>query len=139
MRLINHKNEVFSISISDYMLPANPGKYFESNWLKGEIEISQDDQTKVINLEFLQIEELTGLIEWIDRVKQKVNRNSTIFDFIDPNMRFRLWKRGKIETIRFIYHSEENDTYSWEMILNDKNVNDFKKQISEIVLKYPIR
>jgi hypothetical protein len=139
MRLINHNNEIFRLSILDYMLPFNPDKYFESNWLKGEIGISKEGQTKVIQLEFLQIEELMHLIEWFEQMKNKVNRTSTIFEFIDPKMRFRLWKRGKIETIRFIYHSKEKDTYSWEMILNEKSVTILKGQLGEILLKYPAR
>jgi hypothetical protein len=139
MKLVNHENEVFKLSIAGYRLPFNPGKYFESNWLKGRIGISKDGQTKVIQLEYLQIEELMKLMEWIEQMKNKVNRTGTIFEFTDPTMKFRLWKRGRTKTIRFIHHSEEKDTYSWEMIINDKNVSSMKGQLGQILLKHPIR
>ncbi len=139
IRLINHENEVFKLSISDYMLPFNHNQYFESNWLKGEIEISKEGQTKVIQLEFLQIEELIGLIDWIDRVKKGVNRTSTIFDFIDPNMRFRIWKKGNVKTVRFIYHSEEKDTYSWELIINERNLDNLMEKLKRLLKRFPIR
>jgi hypothetical protein len=121
------------------MLPFNPDQYFESNWLKGDIEISKKSQTKAIPLEFLQIEELMQLSEWIDQMTNKERRSKTIFYFIEPKMRFRLWKRRRTETMMFIYHSETKDIYSWEMILNEKNVIEFKGQLDEILLKYPIR
>ncbi|MEI7463414.1 MAG: hypothetical protein WCK03_03400, partial [Candidatus Taylorbacteria bacterium] len=122
-----------------YMLPFNSEQYFESNWLKGEIQISKDGQTKVIRLETLQVEELMQFSDWIEQLTDKEKRTQTIFNFIDPMMKFRLWKRGRTETIRFIYHSEQKDTYSWEMILSDENVTDFKRQINEILVKFPIR
>lgn len=139
MRLINHENIVFRLSVSDYMLPFNPDQYFQSNWLKGEIEVSQDGSTRIIPLEFLQVEELLQISGWIEQLTNKEQRNQTIFHFIDPAMKFRLWRRGRTETMRFIYHSEQKNTCSWEMILNDANVTDFKKQLNEILLKFPIR
>lgn len=139
MRLINHENRVFRLSISDYMLSLNPDQYFESNWLNGEIEISKEREVRIIPLEFLQVEELVQLSDWMEQISNKEQRSQTIFHFIDPTMKFRLWRRRRIETIRFIYHSEQKDTYSWEMILNDTNVTDFKNQLNEILLKFPIR
>jgi len=139
MKLINHQNEVFSISISDYMLPFKPDQYFENNWLKGNIEISSQQTKHFIQLETLQVEELVNLLVWIDQLIDKEKGCQTIFYFIDPNMKFRLWKRGRTETIRFIYHSEKKNTYSWEMIVNDKNVANLKKQINEILFQYTIR
>ena len=139
MKIINHNNETFQLSISDYMLPFNPDQYFESNWLKGNIEISSKRNKYLIRLETLQIEELVKLLAWIEQLIDKVKRNQTIFSFIDPNMKFRLWRRSNIETIRFIYHSEQKDIYSWEMILNDKYVTDFSNQINEILIKFPFR
>lgn len=121
------------------MLPFKSDQYFGNNWLKGEIEISQEGQSRVIPLEYLQIEELLQLSDWIEQLTTMGQRRQTIFHFIDPAMKFRLWRRRRIETIRFICHSEEKDMHSWEMILNDPNVTDFKNQINEILLKFPIR
>ena len=139
MKIINHNNETFLLSISDYMLPFKPDQYFESNWLKGNIEISSKSNKYLIRLETLQIEELVNLLAWIEQLIDKGKRSETIFYFIDPMMKFRLWRRSNIETIRFIYHSEQRDIYSWEMILNDKNVTNFSNQINETLIKFPFR
>ena len=139
MKLTNHQNEVFQLNIDAYMFSDRTGSYFESNWLKGSIEISGKRSIKRIQLEFLQIEELVNLFHWIETLGENKTREKTIFDFIDPNMRFRVWKRKPVKTIRFIYHSEQKEIYTWEMILNEKNVTSLKCQLDEILLKYPIR
>ena len=139
MKLTNHQNEVFQLNIDAYMFSDRTGSYFESNWLKGSIEISGKRCIKRIQLEFLQIEELINLFHWIEPLGKNETRGKAIFDFIDPNMRFRVWKRKPVKTIRFIYHSEHKEIYSWEMILNEKNVTSLKCQLDEILLKYPIR
>lgn len=139
MKIINHENEIFRLSVSDYMLPFKPDQYFGNNWLKGEIEISSKRTKHLILLETLQIEELVNLLAWIEQLIDHEKRSNPVFYFIDPMMKFRLWKRGHTETIRFIYHSEQKDIYSWEMIINNKNITDFKKQINDILVKFPIR
>ena len=139
MNILNHKDETFRLIVCDYMLPFNPDQYFASNWLKGNIEISRKEQTTVIPLEFLQVEELIQLSDWIKQLSNKETRSQTIFYFIDPKMKFRLWKRRRTETMRFIYHSENKDIYSWEIILNERNMADFIGQLDGILTKYPIR
>jgi hypothetical protein len=139
MEIINHKNEVFRIHIQDYMRPFKQEFYFDSNWLKGEIEISSADHRNIIQLEFMQVEELVKLVEWIEKIADKEKRDETIFDFIDPLMRFRLWKRGRNELLKFIYHSEDKSIYTWDMVLNEENVQEFKNQVQELLIRFPIR
>jgi ubiquitin-protein ligase len=76
---------------------------------------------------------------WIEQLSDKETMSQTIFHFIDPNMKFRLLKRRRAETMRFIYHAENKDIYSWEMILNVKNVTEFKGQIEKLLIQFPIR
>jgi hypothetical protein len=139
MEIINYKNEAFRICIQDYMMPLNPGVYFENNWLKGEIEISCEDHRKLIQLEFLQVEELMKLVEWIESIADKEKRYETIFYFVDPMMKFRLWKRGRKELLKFIYHSEDKAIFTWDMLLKEENVQEFKNQLQELLIKFPIR
>ena len=120
-------------------MPFNPGLYFENNWLKGEIEISSADHRNIIQLEFMQVEELMNLVEWIEKIADKEKRDETIFDFIDPLMRFRLWKRGRNELLKLIYHSEDKSIYTWDMVLNEENVQEFKNQLQELLIRFPIR
>jgi hypothetical protein len=139
MKLENHENKVFKLSISDYMLPLKPDNYFENNWLKGEIEISSGDSKNIIPLEFMQVEELIRLLEWVKKTADKEKRDETTLIFIDPLMKFRLWKRGQKELLRFIYHSEDKSIYTWDLILNEENVLEFKTQIQELLIHFPIR
>jgi hypothetical protein len=139
MEIINHKNETFKICVCDYMKPYNPELYFDNNWLKGEIEISSTDHRNIIQLEFMQVEELIKLAEWIESIVVKGKRDKTVFDFIDPLMRFRLWKKGRNELLKFIYHSENKSIYTWDMIPNEENVQEFKNQVQELLIKFPIR
>jgi hypothetical protein len=139
MKLENHENKVFKLSISDYMLPLKPDNYFENNWLKGEIEISSVDSKNIIPLEFMQVEELIRLLEWLEKIADKEKRDETTLIFIDPLMKFRLWKRGQKELLRFIYHSEDKSIYTWDLILNEENVLEFKTQIQELLIHFPIR
>ena len=139
MKLVNGNGDLFECRVEGYMSEYKKDRYFQNNWLRGEIILSNGNINNRINLEFLQVEELIQLGEWLNQLEKNDKKSSNIFDFIDPRMRFRLWKRRNPKTIRFIYHSEEKDTFSWEMILNEKNVSDFERQINEIVIRFPIR
>ncbi len=139
MKITNHCNDTFGFNVLDYMLPLDPGVYFSNNWLKGNIEISTEKRSKTIELEFLQVEELIKLVEWIEKTADKEKRESTIFYFIDPSMKFRLWKRGRMELLKFICHSEDKSIYTWDMVLNEENVQEFIKHIQELLIKFPIR
>ena len=139
MEIVNHQNETFRICIHDYMSPFKTDQYFDNNWLKGVIEISSADQRNIIQLEFMQVEELMKLAEWIEKIADKEKRDETIFYFIDPLMKFRLWKRGRKELLKFIYHSEDKSIYTWDMVLNDENLQEFKYQIQELLIKFPMR
>jgi hypothetical protein len=139
MEITNHISETFKICICDYMKPFNPEHYFDNNWLEGEIEISSADNRHIIQLEFMQVEELMKLAEWIEKIAIKEKRDVMVFDFIDPLMRFRLWKRGRKELLKFIYHSEDKSIYTWDMVLNEENVQKFKSQVQELLIRFPIR
>lgn len=139
MKLANHENKVFKLSISEYMLPFKPDNYFDNNWLKGEIEISSGDSKYIIPLEVMQVEELIRLQEWVEKTADKEKRDETTLFFIDPLMEFRLWKRGRKEFFRFIYESEDKYIYKWDLILNQENVLEFKTQIQELLTQFPIR
>lgn len=139
MEIINHQNEAFRICIQDYMKPFNPELYFDSNWLKGEIELSSADHRNIMQLEFMQVEELIRLMDWIEKTADKEKRDGTIFYFIDPLMKFRLWKRGRKELLKFIYHSEDKSIYTWDLLLNEENAQEFKNQLQELLIRFPIR
>jgi hypothetical protein len=139
MKIINHGNEFFRLNVLGYKLAFDPELYFANNWLRGTIGISKEGYTRIIRLECLQTEELVQLSEWIEQLADKKKRSQTTFSFIDPTMQFRLWRRGQTETIRFISRHGRKEVFSWEMILNEENVHAFKFQISEILLKYPVR
>ena len=141
MNVVNENGDRFELRIDGYMSEYKPDKYFENNWLRGEIVLSNNSINERINLHFLQVEELVKLEEWLNRIGNcdKDKETSTIFDFIDPDMRFRIWKRGHVKTVRFLYHSETKEIYSWELILNEKNVTDFKGQLEKLLIRFPIR
>lgn len=139
MNMVNDNGDHFELIVAGYWSEYKQNHYYQNNWLKGEIILSNNGVKERIILEFLQVEELVNLVEWLNQLERKDKRTSTIFDFIDPKMRFRLWRRGKFETVRFIYHSVEKDTYSWEMIFNELNMTSFKRQLNEILFQFPIR
>ncbi len=135
----NHSNDTFCLNVLDYMLPFDSGVYFSNNWLKGNIEISIKKKTRTIELEFLPVEELINLLGWLEKIREEGKKEQTIFDFIDPCMRFRIWKKGHGELLKFIYHSEDKSIYTWDMALTEENVQEFKNQIQELLIKFPIR
>jgi hypothetical protein len=139
MKMLNENGEQFELRVDGYMAEYTPDKYFESNWLRGEIVLSNKRVEERVSLQFLQVEELIKLEEWISGIEKGDKSTRTIFDFIDPNMRFRLWERGKVESVRFIYHSEKKDIYHWEMLLNEKNVMNFCEQLEQTIKRFPIR
>lgn len=139
MKITNHCNDTFSLNVLDYMLLFNPGDYFSNNWLKGNIEISTKKKIKTIELEFMQVEELIRLLEWVEKTADKEKREETTLIFIDPLMEFRLWKRGRKEFFRFIYEPEDKSIYTWDLIVNQENVMNFKTQIQELLIQFPIR
>lgn len=139
MKIINHCNDTFGLNLLDYMLPFKPDNYYENNWLKGEIEISSGDERNIIPFEFMQVEELIRLLEWVEKTADKEKRDEKTLIFIDPLMKFRLWKRGRKEFLRFICHSEDESIYTWDLILNEENVLKFKTQIQELLIQFPIR
>ena len=139
MRLINHNGHTFELTVLDYMLPFTPGHYFANNWLKGFITLSYCDGIKKIKLESLQTEELMKLMDWLTSLLNNRIQSSTVFWFIDPSMKFRLWKTGRLEMIKFIYHSVQKTTYSWDMMLNAETVTNFRNQLEEILINVPFR
>jgi hypothetical protein len=139
METTNHLNEAFRLNIIGYMLPLKPGCYFDNNWLNGSIEIKDNSGTEKISLEFLQVEELLMLLDWLQEIQNRQKRKATSFYFVDPYIKFRIWKRGKVELLKFFYHSGKQVIYSWEMILNQENVKDFKRQINQILREFPLR
>lgn len=139
MKVVNDNGEQFELRVDGYMSKFKPDNYFDSNWLRGEIVLTNERAEELISLQFLQVEELIKLKEWISGIDKGDKSTRTIFDFIDPNMRFRVWRRGPVRTVRFIYHSENKELYTWEMILNEINVKRLKCQLDEILLKFPIR
>lgn len=139
MEIINHQKEAFRICIQNYMKPFIPELYFDNNWLKGEIEIASADHRNIIQVEFMQVEELIKLMEWIENTADKEKRDGTIFYFIDPLMKFRLWKKGQKEFLKFIYHSEDKSIYTWDLLLNEENAQEFKNQLQELLIRFPIR
>ena len=139
LKVVNDNGEQFELRVDGYMLDYKPDNYFDNNWLRGEIVLSNKRVKERVSLQFLLVEELIQLKEWISMIDNSYKSTNIIFDCIDPNMRFRVWKRKPVKTIRFIYHSEHKEIYTWEMILNEMNVTSLKCQLDEILLKYPIR
>ena len=139
MKVVNEKGDRFELRIGGYMSKYKPDNYFENNWLRGEIFLSNNGINERINLHFLQVEELVKLEDWLNRIGDEDKETNTIFDFIDPDMRFRIWKRGHVKTVRFIYHSETRKVYSWEMPGNKLNLDDFGKKLRQLIKRFPIR
>ena len=139
MNVVNENGERFELRVEGYASEYKPDNYYQNNWLRGEIVLSNNRINERINLQLFQVEELVRLEEWLVRIGNGDKETSTIFDFIDPDMRFRIWKRGHVKTVRFLYHSETKEIYSWEMILNEKNVTDFKGQLEKLLIRFPIR
>ena len=139
MEITNHQNETFILTGFEYMNTDITDSYFDDNWLKAEIEFSGKQQEQRIELETLQVEELIHLLGWLEQLI--VNRKGTrpFFDFLDSNIEFQVLKDINIDMLRFIYYSEQKETCHWDMKLNDQNLNDFKQQLQQILIKYPIR
>ena len=139
MEITNHQNETFILTGFEYMNTDITDSYFDNNWLKLEILLSGKQKEQRIEPNFFQVEELIHLSDWMEQLT--VNRIGTraLFDFIDPNIEFKVLKEMNIELLQFTYHSEQNEVCHWDMILNDQNVSDFKQQLQQIIFNYPLR
>jgi hypothetical protein len=139
MKLTNNKGHTFELTILGYRQPFVQGYYFDNNWLSAYISMSYHKSIKKINLKFLQVEELIELMEWLEALLNDNTVSSKTFSFTDPYMIFRLGKGKRTDLIKFVFHSGHKRIYCWDMNRKSENIQDFKSQINELLIKFPLR
>lgn len=134
----NHNGDSMRIDIKKYHFDNLYNKVFDSDWLDAELVIKNDIEETKIKLEFLIIEELERIINWL----LELSNNGIIdrqLNFIDSNMKLKLFTRSKIKVVKMLYNLNNNTIESWELIVTKTNLLLLADEIKKIIVAYPCR
>jgi len=133
MQLINHIGEKFELRILGNQLDDlnKPITW----WYRSYILITQSGKPKKTKLNFLTQEDLFLLNKWLIDIYSG-NYETTIFQFVDGHIWFRLWKKGRERFIRFFIQQDQFTKYHWDWRISlDKN-NYFSHYVNYL-LEFP--
>lgn len=138
MEIINHLGDKFEINISNYHYENNHSNQFDSDWLDADLILKNGNETFKINLEFLIIEELEKMVHWLSKILEDKTEKKTLL-FVDPNLKFRVMTRSKINVLKVIYEIDEFELAVWELIITKENILSFIDQLREDLRLFPCR
>jgi hypothetical protein len=138
MKLVNHANEIFVLNISGYMLANSEGVQNSSDWLRANLQITQQDQYYERELEFLTLEELERLICWLESIEQKKTTEKRL-DFVDPNLFFLITQRSGSTFVKLVDLQEDQSHVSWDMLATDVNLTNSIRQLKKTIVDFPCR
>lgn len=134
----NHLNNELLINIISYRKKNSYNKLYDSDWLKAELIIVNDGNTFKTPLNFLIVEEIERIIQWLNDI-EKPNEGIKTLEFIDPKMKLRQITRSNIKVLKFIYDTNSKMKECWELIINTSNIFILKQEFHDILTKYPCR
>lgn len=134
----NHLNNELLINIISYRKKNSYNKLYDSDWLKAELIIVNEGKTFKTPLNFLIVEEIERIIQWLNDI-EKPNETIKTLEFIDPKMKLRQITRSNIKVLKFIYDTNSTLKESWELIINSNNISKLKQEFQDLLTKYPCR
>lgn len=138
MKITNHLGNKFEINISNYHFENNHYNQFDSDWLDAGLIMKNGNETFKIKLEFLIIEELERIVHWLSKIlEDKTEKKSLLF--VDPNLKFRIMTRSKINVLKIIYEIDEFELAVWELIITKENILLLIDQLREDLRLFPCR
>jgi hypothetical protein len=127
------------LHVTGYMVKDSSNEQFASDWLNAQAIVkSTRSKPRSLILEFLLIEELEQLREWIIRVAQGI-ASKRRFLFIDSTFSCMALKRGGSKQLKWIVKFGERDKECIDYLLNQENYTQLIAQLDSILLKFPCR
>ncbi len=134
----NHLNNELLINIISYRKKNSYNKLYDSDWLSAELIIVSNGNTFKTRLNFLIVEEIERIIQWLNDI-EKPNETIKTLEFIDPKMKLRQITRSNIKVLKFIYEANCTMKECWELIINSGNISILKQEFQDLITKYPCR
>ncbi len=134
----NHLNNELLINIISYRKKNSYNQLYDSDWLKAELIIVNEGKTFKTPLNFLIVEEIERIIQWLNDI-EKPNETIKTLEFIDPKMKLRQITRSNIKVLKFIYDTNRTIKECWELIINSSNISILKQEFQNLLIKYPCR
>lgn len=138
MKLINHLGYTFELRIEKYQIEYNENKLLDNDFLNASIVINNRDGAFSTPLNFLMVEDFDRMEEWLTLVCNTAN-SRIILDFVDAELRFMKFTRGNIPYIKIIYQEHKKDAFTWDFIINKKNIHTLRMELQKMQHNYPCR
>jgi hypothetical protein len=135
MKIYNHNNDMFELSVNGYKIPDSKDLLYTSDWLSASIAINSNNDFLNKELDFLLVEDFERILSWLNETNQPKR-----LEFVDASFSFLRFKRSKIPFLKIInqeFESEEATT--WDLHLSDENIKMFTKEVKVLQEKFPCR
>jgi hypothetical protein len=134
----NHNGDSMKIEVKNYHFKNLYNKLYDSDWLDAKLIIINSAGKVSINLEFLLVEELERIINWLNQLLNKSNVTNKL-EFIDPNLRLKLMTRSRIPVLKVLYNVNETTIECWELIIKTADINKLVNELKKTINNYPCR
>lgn len=135
MKIYNHNNDTFELSVNGYKIPDSKNILYTSDWLTASISISSNNDFLYKELEFLLVEDFERMLLWLNETNQPKR-----LEFVDASFYFLRFKRSKIPFLKIINQEfESEDAITWDLHLSEENVKMFTKEVKALQEKFPCR
>jgi len=139
MKISGENGGRLELLVTGYVFPESQNELFASDWLKAAVKIQTIDcRTLNLPLEFLLVEEIEHLLEWVCQIhlsKQTTKR----FQFIDAELSCFFLKRAGRKQLKWILRFGEKEKECLDFELHEENVRHLVKQLKDLLVRYPCR
>lgn len=123
----------FSIQVSGYYSKHGTANYFDSNWLIGYLLIATTKGVVKRKWNFLLIDELYQLLDWLQNTQQGLTPAD--LSFVDPSIRFKRITRCGIPFVKLIYETG-NRRIMAEISLKNDTIEQCVNQLRQILRQF---
>ena len=135
MKIHNHNNDSFELSIKGYKILESEGILYDSDCLTATISINSNNEFLNKELEFLLVEDFDRILIWLNEKDQPKR-----LEFVDASFSFLRFKRSNIPLIKIINQEfESKEAITWDLHLTDENIKIFTNEIKILQEKFPCR
>lgn len=135
MKIYNHNNDSFELSIKDYKIPESEGILYNSDWLMATISINSNNEFFNKELDFLLVEDFDRILIWLNEKDQPKR-----LEFVDASFSFLRFKRSNIPFLKIINQEfESKEAITWDLHLSEENIKMFTKEVKAVQEKFPCR
>jgi hypothetical protein len=135
MKIYNHNNDMFELSVNGYKIPYSKDFLYTSDWLTASIAINSNNDFLNKELEFLLVEDFERMLLWLNETNQPKR-----LEFVDASFSFLRFKRSKIPFLKIINQEfESEEAITWDLHLSDENIKMFTKEVKALQEKFPCR